>query len=197
MRFLISALLASAAACGQSVYDIDTAHSSAQFSVRHLMISNVKGEFGKVTGTIVYDPKNLAASKVEAVIDAASINTRDAKRDAHLRSADFFDTANHPTITFTSKQVSRSGANVVVKGDLTLHGVTREVVLTLDGAPAEGKDPRGNSRMGAQATTSINRKDFGLTYNRALDSGGVLIGEQVNITLDIEAVMKPAPKPSN
>lgn len=196
-NYLLSALLAASAVFGQSVYDIDTAHSSAQFSVRHLMISNVKGEFSKVTGTIAYDANNLAASSVDAVIDATTISTRDAKRDDHLRSPDFFDSAQYPTITFKSKQVSKSGAKILVKGDLTLHGVTREVVLTLDEAPAQAKDARGNARIGAQATTSINRKDFGLVWNRTLDGGGIMIGEQVTITLDIEAVKKAPPKTTN
>jgi polyisoprenoid-binding protein YceI len=177
----------------QSTYDIDTAHSAAQFSVRHLMISNVKGEFTKVTGTVVYDPANPAASMVEATIDANTINTREPKRDAHLRSPDFFDTAKFPTLTFKSKQVWKSGNTLQVKGDLTLHGVTREVVLGVEGPTHEQKDPWGNLRIGANASTKINRKDFGLTWNQMLETGGVMVGDDVAITIDLEAVKrKPA-----
>jgi polyisoprenoid-binding protein YceI len=192
-NLIFSVLLAASAAFGQSAYDIDPSHSAAQFSVRHLMVSNVRGEFSKVTGTIVYDAKNLSQSRVEAVIDATSVNTREAKRDEHLKSADFFDTAKFPTLAFKSKQVFKADGKVQLKGDLTMHGVTREVVLTLDSAPAEVKDPWGNTRIGAQATTVVNRKDWGLTWNKSLDGGGLMVGDLVTITLDIEAVkQKPA-----
>jgi polyisoprenoid-binding protein YceI len=190
----IAALAISAFA--QATYTIDSSHSSAQFSVRHLMISNVKGEFAKVAGSFVYDPNNPAATKIDATIDANSINTRDAKRDAHLRNPDFFDTAKYPTITFKSKQVGKSGARLQVKGDLTMHGVTKEVVLDVDG-PTEAKDPWGNTRIGATATTKINRKDFGLGWNKALETGGVMVGVEVAITIDIEAVRKAPAAASN
>lgn len=171
-----------------AVWQIDAAHSSAQFSVRHLMISNVRGEFTKVTGTIVYDPANPANSKVDVAIDADSINTRDAQRDAHLKSPDFFDTAQFPTLTFRSTGISKSGDDVRIKGDLTIHGVTREVVLDVEGPTPETKDPWGFTRIAASATTRINRKDFGLTWNTALETGGVVVGDEVKITLDLEAV---------
>lgn len=173
-----------------AIYEIDSAHSAAHFSVRHLMISNVKGEFSKVTGTVVYDPNNVEAARVNATIDATTINTRDEQRDAHLRSADFFDTEKYPTLTFKSTQVSKSKNKLRVTGDLTIHGVTREVILDVDGPTAEVKDPWGNTRVGATASTKINRKDWGLTWNSALETGGVLVGEEVTITLDIEAVKK-------
>ena len=173
-----------------AIYEIDSAHSAAHFSVRHLMISNVKGEFSKVTGTVVYDPNNVEAARVNATIDATTINTRDEQRDAHLRSADFFDTEKYPTLTFKSTQVSKSKNKLRVTGDLTIHGVTREVILDVDGPTAEVKDPWGNTRVGATASTKINRKDWGLTWNSALETGGVLVGEEVTITLDIEAVNK-------
>lgn len=173
-----------------AIYEIDSAHSAAHFSVRHLMISNVKGEFSKVTGTVVYDPNNVEAARVNATIDATTINTRDEQRDAHLRSADFFDTEKYPTLTFKSTQVSKSKHKLRVTGDLTIHGVTREVILDVDGPTAEVKDPWGNTRVGATASTKINRKDWGLTWNSALETGGVLVGEEVTITLDIEAVKK-------
>jgi len=173
-----------------ATYEIDSAHSGAHFSVRHLMISNVKGEFSKVTGTVVYDPTNVSATRIDATIDATTINTRDEQRDAHLRSADFFDTEKYPTLTFKSTQVSKSKDKLRVTGDLTIHGVTREVTLDVDGPTAEVKDPWGNTRVGATASTKINRKDWGLNWNSALETGGVLVGEDVTITLDIEAVKK-------
>ena len=194
---LLTALAAAASFAQPVTYDIDSAHSSAQFSVRHMMISNVKGEFAKVTGTITYDPKNVAASKVEAVIDTNSINTREAKRDAHLKSPDFFDTAKYPTITFSSKQVWSANGKLHVKGDLTMHGVTKEAVLTLNESPATVKDQRGSVRLGAEATTQINRKDWGIVWNRAVDGGGVVVSDQVTITLDIEAVQKAPAKTTN
>jgi polyisoprenoid-binding protein YceI len=157
-----------------------------------MMISNVKGEFGNVTGTIVYDPKNLAASRIDAVIDANSINTREPKRDAHLKSADFFDTAKFPTLTFKSKQISRSGGKLHAKGDLTMHGGTREAVLDVDGPTAEMKDPWGSQRFGASATAKLNRKDWGLVWNQALETGGVMVGDEVTITIDIEATKSAA-----
>jgi polyisoprenoid-binding protein YceI len=140
----------------------------------------------------VYDPKNPAASKIDATIDVNTINTREPKRDAHLKSADFFDTAKYPTMAFHSKNAWKSGNRIQVKGDLTMHGVTREVVLDVEGPTVETKDPWGNLRIGATATAKINRKDWGLTWNQALDNGGVLVGDDVVITLDIEAV-KAAP----
>lgn len=192
MQKLILAVLTFAlAAFGQATYTIDSAHSSAQFSVRHMMVSNVKGEFSKTTGTIVYDPNNLGASKVEATIDATSINTREPKRDAHLKSPDFFDVEKFPTLTFASTSWNKQGGKLMIKGNLTLHGVTKEVVLAVDGPSAELKDQKGGARIGASATTTINRKDFGLTWNRAIETGGVVVGEEVTITIDLEATRKP------
>lgn len=182
--------LAASAVAAPPVYQIDEAHSSAQFSVRHLMISNVKGEFTKVNGTVVYDPQDLAASRIDAVIDASTIDTGNAKRDAHLKSADFFDTARYPALTFKSKEFRRVNGKVEVRGDLAMHGVTKEVVLQVTDATAEMKDPWGNLRMGASATTRINRKDWGLTWNQALEAGGVAVGDEVTITIDLEAVRK-------
>jgi polyisoprenoid-binding protein YceI len=154
------------------------------------MISNVKGEFTKVSGTIVYDPKNPAAAKIDAVIDVNSISTREPQRDTHLKSPDFFDTAKFPTLTFQSKQVWKSNGKLQVKGDLTMHGVTHEVVLDIDGPTAEVKDPWGNPRFGASATTKVDRKNWGLVWNKALEAGGVMIGDEVTITIDIEATRK-------
>ena len=169
------------------VYDIDPAHSSAHFSVRHMMISNVKGEFTKVSGTVTYDPDNPGASKVEATIDVASLHTRDEQRDGHLKSADFFDAAKFPEIKFVSKSIERDGNHeYLVKGDMTIHGVTKEVVLHVEGPTAEVKDPWGNIKAGAAATAKIHRKDFGLTWNATLETGGLLVVEDVSINLEVE-----------
>ena len=191
-RAIALALVFAAAGAAQNVYTIDPAHSAAQFSVRHMMISNVKGEFGKLSGSVVYDPGNLAASRVEATIDVNSLNTRVEQRDKHLKSADFFDAAKFPTLTFRSKRISKTGGKLLVKGDLTMHGVTREVTLEVEGPTPEMKDPMGTLRVGASATTTLSRKDWGLTWNKALEAGGVIVGEEAAITLDIEAFRKPA-----
>jgi polyisoprenoid-binding protein YceI len=148
-------------------YQIDSAHSSAQFTVRHMMISNVRGEFTKLSGSITYDPAGAANASVDVTIDAASINTRDAQRDAHLKSADFFDVAQFPALTFRSKAIAAHDGEWNVTGDLTIHGVTRDVVLRAEGPTPEAKDPWGNMRIGATATAKINRKDFGLTWKRS------------------------------
>jgi len=181
---------AGGAAAETATYTIDSAHSFAQFSVRHLMISNVKGNFTKVEGTIVYDPDKLAASKIEATIDVNTISTGEPKRDAHLKSADFFDAAKFPTITFKSTQFSKQGGKLQIRGDLTMHGVTKPVVLTVNSLSPEIKDPWGTRRIGATATAKLNRKDWGLAWNQVLETGGVAIGEEVEITLDLEAVRK-------
>lgn len=186
---LVLAVLLPASA---QTYTIDSAHSSAQFSVRHLMVSNVKGEFNKMTGSVTWDEKNPAAISIDATIDVNTISTREPKRDEHLRSADFFDAAKYPTIAFKSSKAWKSGSKWMVAGNLTLHGVTKPVTLTLDGPTAEMKDPWGMLRRGATATTTINRKEFGLGWNKALETGGVMVGEEVQITLDIAATRKPA-----
>lgn len=174
-------------------YEIDPAHSQVQFAVRHLMVSNVKGEFGKLSGTIALDEKDLTKSTVTATIDATSINTREAKRDGHLKSADFLDVEKFSAITFKSKKVKKAGKDKLkVTGDLTLRGVTKEVTLDVLASP-EVKDPWGNFKRGFSATTQISRKDFGLTWNQALEGGGVLVGDEVKIELEIEAAKKAAP----
>ena len=169
------------------VYDIDATHSSAHFSVRHLMISNVKGEFTKVTGTVTWDPDNPASSKVEATIDVSSLHTRDEQRDGHLKSAEFFEVAQYPDIKFVSKSVQPDGHDeYLVKGDMTIHGVTKEVEVHVEGPTPEVKDPWGNLKAGAAATAKINRKDFGLGWNAPLETGGVVVGEEVKINLEVE-----------
>ncbi|MBK9169485.1 MAG: YceI family protein [Bryobacterales bacterium] len=189
-HWLAAALLLPAIAGAEARFEIDPAHSSAQFSVKHMMITNVRGEFSKVTGSAVWDARNLAASHLEAIIDTSTVNTGEAKRDDHLRSADFLDAAKHPVMTFKSKEFLRAGGGLRIKGDLTLHGVTREIVLDVDGPSPEVKDPWGSTRIGATATTTISRKDFGLTWNKALETGGVLVGDEVRITLDVQLVRK-------
>jgi polyisoprenoid-binding protein YceI len=167
-------------------YTIDPAHSTAEFKVRHLMVSNVKGHFSGITGTVVVDAGTPENSRVEATIDAKTIHTRDEQRDTHLKSADFLDVEKYPTITFVSKKIAGSGGEWKVTGDLTIHGVTKEVGLDVEGPSPEVKDPWGNVKMGASATTKISRKDFGMVFNVALDTGGVLVGDEVTITLELE-----------
>jgi polyisoprenoid-binding protein YceI len=172
-----------------SNWNIDSAHSVAEFKVKHMMISNVKGRFAAVKGALTLDENDLTKSRVEATVDVASINTHEPQRDAHLKSPDFFDAEKFPTLTFKSTRVDRSGeGELAVAGDLTIHGVTRNVVFAVEGPTPPTKDPWGNTRMGLSATTKINRKDFGLTYNAVLEAGGVLVGEEVTITLEVEFV---------
>ncbi len=189
-RNVLAGALLAASLMGAETYKIDAAHSSAQFAVKHMMVSNVRGEMGNLSGTVLYDPTNLAGSKIDASIDVSTLTTHDPDRDKHLKSPDFFNVEKFPTITFKSKQFTKTGDKVQIVGDLTIHGVTKEVTLTVDGPTEENKDPWGNMRRGASATTTVNRKDFGLTWNKALESGGVLVGDQVQITLDIEGVRK-------
>jgi polyisoprenoid-binding protein YceI len=173
----------------KTTYTIDPAHSGAHFTVRHMMITNVRGAFRTLKGTVVYDPENPAASSVEAEIEAASIDTRESQRDAHLRSADFLDVEKFPAITFRSTEVEPSGEGEwKVTGDLTIHGVTRAVVLNVEGPLPEGKDPWGNLRSGASATAKIKRSDFGLTWNAALETGGFLVGDELKIELELALV---------
>jgi polyisoprenoid-binding protein YceI len=172
-----------------STYQIDNAHSSAQFKVRHMMIANVKGEFDKVSGTVNFDPANPAASSVDATIDVSTISTRDEQRDGHLKSADFLDVEKYPTITFKSKKVTATGGDSFnVVGDLTIRDVTKEVTLNVEELTGEAKDPWGNMRRGATAKTRVNRKDFGMTFNVALEAGGFLVGEDVDLTIDVEMI---------
>lgn len=171
-----------------TTYEIDPTHSAVHFSVRHLMVSNVRGEFTKLSGTLKFDPHNPAASSVEATIDANSISTRDQQRDGHLKSADFLDTEKFPTMTFRSKKVEVQSGGGKVTGDLTIHGVTREITLDVEGPSQEMKDPWGKQRIGASASTKLSRKEFGLTWNAALETGGVMVGDEVKINIDVEFV---------
>ena len=172
-----------------TTWNIDPVHSVAEFKVKHMMISNVKGQFTGVSGALTLDGEDIANSKVEATIDAASINTREAQRDAHLKSPDFFDVEKFPTLSFRSTKVTKSGeGELKVAGELTIHGVTRTVEFAVEGPTAAAKDPWGNTRIGLSAVTKINRKDFGLTWNAALETGGILVGDEVTITLDVQFV---------
>jgi polyisoprenoid-binding protein YceI len=176
-----------------SQWQIDPAHSAAHFSVRHLMISNVRGEFTKVSGNAVLDPSDPSKSSVEVVIDAASIDTREPQRDEHLRSADFLDVANHPTITFRSKKITAAGPDhYKVTGDLTIRGVTREVTFDVEGPAQPVKDPYGNIRTGGSAKAKINRKDFGLAWNALTEAGGIVVGDEVSVDFEAELIQKPA-----
>ena len=172
-------------------YDIDTGHSAVGFSVRHMMVSNVKGSFGKFTGTVDVDEKKFQKSTIDVTIDASSIDTNDEKRDAHLKNADFFDVEKYPTITFKSKSIKKRGkSRYDVLGDLTMHGVTKEVTLKIDELSGPVKGPWGNIRRGARATAQLNRKDFGITWNKNLDGGGLVVGEKIKIELEIELTQK-------
>jgi polyisoprenoid-binding protein YceI len=172
-------------------WQIDPAHSAAHFSVRHLMISNVRGEFTKVSGNAVLDPSDPAKSSVEVSIDTSSIDTRELQRDEHLRSADFFDVANYPTLTFGSKKITPAGKDrFKVTGDLTIRGTTREVIFDVEGPVPPVKDPWGNVRTGVSATAKINRKDFGLVWNALTEAGGVVVGDEVSLTFEAELIQQ-------
>ena len=172
-----------------STYKIDPAHSTAQFVVRHMMITNVRGGFSNVQGTIAWDAANPGATTVEAVIDATTIQTQEPARDTHLKSADFLDVEKYPTITFKSTGAAPSGDDELkLNGELTLHGVTKPVVLKVEGPTSESKDPWGNTRIGASATTKIKRSDCGLTWNTALETGGILVGDDLKIELEVSLI---------
>lgn len=191
-----SLALAAASAAQVSTWEIDSAHSGAHFAIKHMTVSTVRGEFARMKGSIQLDPRDIAQSSVEAVIEAASISTREPKRDEHLRSPDFFDVAKYPTITFRSRRVLRApDGKLKMAGDLTIHGVAKEVTLDVEEPTPEIKDQRGNARIGVSATARINRKDFGLIWNRALDAGGWVVGDEVSITIDIEAIRRAAREP--
>ncbi|MEO8070288.1 MAG: YceI family protein [Acidobacteriota bacterium] len=182
-------LLAAAPSFAQTItWTIDPGHSTAQFTVRHMVVANVHGEFAGPTGTVEFDPMNITGTlRVHAVIDARSIDTRNPNRDADLRSANFFDVAKYPTLTFTSTRAEAAGAGAFkLTGDLTMHGVTRPVVLDVSGPTPQVKDLNGMARVGATATTTIDRRDYGLRYNELLEAGGAVVGNEIKITIDLE-----------
>lgn len=189
IRRLVALAALAVATPAAAAWTLDPAHSSVQFSIRHMMLSNVRGEFGKFSGTVQGDEAAPTQAVVEATIDAASIDTRDGKRDDHLRGPDFFDVAKHPAITFKSKRIEPAGAGAFkVTGDLTMHGVTREIVLDVADVTPPIKDPFGKTRAGARATTRLNRKDFGINWSKTMDNGGLVVGDEVAVTIDVEAI---------
>lgn len=171
-----------------NTYQIDPSHSSANFSIKHMMIAKVHGGFEKLSGTFIYDAANPTNSNVDVTIDVASINTREAQRDTHLKSADFFDVEKYPAIGFKSIRFEKNGGDLKIVGNLTIHGVTNIVSLNVEGPSEELKDPWGNTKIGASATAKISRKDFGLTWNAALEAGGLLVGDEVSISIDVQFV---------
>ncbi len=182
------------AAAAPSQWAIDPHHSSAQFAVKHLMISTVRGEFHGVNGTVNWDDKDITKSTIDVTIDATSVDTREPDRDKDLKSENFFDVAKYPSMTFKSKKIEQAGAGKLkVTGDLTMHGVTKEVTLDVEGPTPPIKDPWGNTRVALNATTTINRQDFGVKWNKNMDGGGVVVSDNVNITIDAELV-KQQPK---
>ena len=181
-----------------SSWSIDPHHSSANFSIRHMMVSNVRGGFSKVSGTINYDGKDVTHAAVDAAIDTTTINTQEPNRDKHLSGPEFFDVAKYPLMTFKSKKITPAGeGRYKMIGDLTLHGVTKEVALNLDELSPQIKDKDGNLHMGASANGKINRKDFGISYGGVLDNGGAMIGDDVSLNIDVELLKKVAVTSSN
>jgi polyisoprenoid-binding protein YceI len=193
----LAAVFSLPASAATSTWQVDPAHSEALFSIRHLTISTVRGGFSKIKGTISFDDKDPAKSVVDVAIDMSTVDTREPKRDDDLRSDKFFDVTKYPTMTFKSTKVEQvSAGKLKVTGDLTLHGVTKEVVLDVEGPSAAIKDPWGNQRAAASATTKINRQDFGVKWNKTIDNGGVMLGDDVSITIDVEMI-QPAAKSGN
>jgi polyisoprenoid-binding protein YceI len=189
----LAALFSLPASATTSTWQIDPAHSAAQFSVRHLAISTVRGAFSKVKGTINLDDTDISKSSVDVIIDVSTVDTREPKRDEDLRSDRFFDVKDFPTMTFKSNKVEQvAPGKLKVTGDLTIRGVTKPVVLDVDGPTAPVKDPWGNQRAAATATTKVNRQDFGVKWNANMDNGGVVVGDDVSITIDVEMIKQVA-----
>jgi polyisoprenoid-binding protein YceI len=195
--FVVAAglFLAGASTVQAQTWTIDRAHSAAHFAVRHMMVSTVRGDMGKITGTVNFDPKQPAAASIEASIDVAGIDTREPARDTHLKSADFFDVANFPAMTFKSRSIDPvAGGGYRVVGDLTIRGVMKEVVLSVEPLRPAITDQRGATRTGTTATATINRQDFGVKWNRTFEGGGLVVSDEVAITIDVELVTSPAAK---
>jgi polyisoprenoid-binding protein YceI len=191
---VLASVLTFPAAAATTTWQIDPAHTAAGFAVKHLMISTVRGQFKGVTGTVVWDDQDVSKSTIEVTIDATTVDTSEATRDKDLKSEKFFDVAKYPTITFKSNKIENvSAGKLKVTGDLTIHGVTKEVVLDVEGPSNTVKDPWGNTRVAASATTKVNRQDYGVKWNANIDGGGVVVGDDVNITIDLE-MTKKAPK---
>ena len=188
---ILAAVLAISSPAATTTWIIDPQHTAAGFSVKHLMISTVRGQFKSVTGTVVWDDQDINKSTVDVTIDANTVDTSEPKRDADLKSANFFDVAHYPTITFKSKKIEPvSAGKMKITGDLTIHGVTKEVVLNVEGPTGAVKDPWGNTRVAASATTKINRQDFGIKWDNKMDNGGLVVSNDVDITIDLEMIKK-------
>ena len=197
LTYALIAILVTAAPAFAQTWQIDTAHSRAQFTVRHLMISNIRGDFGAVTGTVEYDGKDLTKAKVNATIDVKSISTRVEKRDEHLKTDDFLDVANHPTMTFVSTAITpAAGGKYNMTGNLTIRGTTKPVTFELT-APSGPITTRGTTKIGASASGKINRKDFGVKYHEVMDNGGLGVADEVFIQLDVELIQRAARTSSN
>jgi polyisoprenoid-binding protein YceI len=189
----LAAILAVSSPATTSTWQIDPAHTAAAFSVKHLMISTVRGQFKGVTGTVNWDDQDINKSIVDVTIDANTVDTGEPKRDADLKSANFFDVANYPAITFKSTKIEKiSAGKMKVTGNLTIHGITKQVVLDVEGPSGAIKDPWGKTRVALNATTTVNRLDYGVKWNAKLDSGGVVVGDDVNITIDLEMIKNEA-----
>ena len=190
---ILAAVLTIASPAATTTWQIDPAHTSAGFAVKHMMISTVRGQFKGVTGTIIWDDQDVSKSIVAVTIDASTVDTGEPKRDADLRSDHFFEVAKYPIITFKSKKIEAiSSGRLKIAGDLTIHGVTKEVVLDIEGPSPAIKDPWGNTRIAANAATEVNRQDFGVKWNADIDGGGVVVGDKVAITIDLEMIKKDA-----
>ena len=189
----LAGVLAVSAAATTTTWQIDPQHTAAGFAVKHLMISTVRGQFKGVTGTVNWDDQDISKSTVDITIDANTVDTSEPKRDADLKSDKFFDVVKYPTITFKSKNIEQvSAGKLKITGDLTIHGVTKEAVLDVEGPTPPVKDPWGNTRVAANATTKVNRQDFGVKWNANMDGGGVVVGDDVAITIDLEMIKKAA-----
>ncbi|MEY4630365.1 MAG: YceI-like family protein [Pseudomonadota bacterium] len=195
---LIALSFAAATPALAATWTADSAHSAAHFKIKHMMVANVNGDITGVDATVNIDDKDITKSTVEATLDVATINTNNAKRDEHLRAPDFFDTAKYPKIKFVSKKVAKAGKDKLkVTGALTIRDVTKDVTLNVEGPTAAFKDPWGNMKRGLSASTEINRKDFGLTWNKALETGGVVVGEKVKIEIEMELQPQAEKKPAH
>ena len=193
MALTLALAAASPVLAQTGTWQIDPAHSAAQFAVKHMMVSTVRGQFNKMSGTLQWDGKTFGTASAEITIDAASIDTREPNRDNHLKSPDFFDVANYPTITFKSTKIDQvAPGKLKMSGMLTMRGVSKPVVFDVEGPTPVVKDMQGNFRAGASATTTINRKDFGVSWSRTLDGGGLVVSDEVTITVDVEISSKPA-----
>ena len=187
----LAGVLAVSAAATTTTWQIDPQHTAAGFAVKHLMISTVRGQFKGVTGTINWEDQDISKSTVDITIDANTVDTSEPKRDADLKSDKFFDVAKYPTISFKSKKIEQvSAGKLKITGDLTIHGATKEAVLDVEGPTPPVKDPWGNTRVAANATTKLNRQDFGVKWNANMDGGGVVVGDDVAITIDLEMIKK-------